>query len=271
MRYRKGSIALSTTRDCPLLRQALDSGLVSHSQLFEFLKLDYCASSRNAFNNRVLRLVKHGLLIRHELPSTHHESIYSISAAGTQRLVSTGEYCLGRGEAGGLRNRCPGIAHSLELNEIHLALKRSGSLISWMPEPAIRSRVDLGNNGYCKYYDAIVAVRLMGHDFKFALELERTPKAARHYSAIRERLDLESAIGHFLYLAPNYDLLDFVADKLRGCSRAIYFGLLRDFLEQTLSLSVRQNGSPVSITLTTALSQGKAFPRAGNLFSDIAV
>ena len=64
MRYWKGSIALSVTRDYPLLRQVLHSGFITHSQLFEFSRLDYCVSARNAFNNRVLRLVKHGLLDR---------------------------------------------------------------------------------------------------------------------------------------------------------------------------------------------------------------
>src|SRR5215475_3060752 len=196
MRYRKGSIVLSRTRDYPMLRQALDSVFISHSQLFEFLKLDYCVSSRNAFNNRVFRLVRHGLLVRHDLPSTHHESIYSLSSAGAQRLVSAGEYCLPHADARASSNRCPAICHSLELNEIHLALKRSGSLIYWMSEPEIRSRSDLAN-GYWKYYDAVVTVRSAGCDYKFALEYERTPKAARHYLAIRERIEHESAITHF--------------------------------------------------------------------------
>jgi hypothetical protein len=35
MRYRKGSIALSSTRDYPLLRQTLHSGLITHNPLFE--------------------------------------------------------------------------------------------------------------------------------------------------------------------------------------------------------------------------------------------
>ncbi len=68
MRYWKESIALSSTRDYPLLRQVLHSGFITHGQLFEFLRLDYCVSSRNAFNNRALRLVKHGLLIRRAVP-----------------------------------------------------------------------------------------------------------------------------------------------------------------------------------------------------------
>jgi len=89
------------------------------------------------------------------------------------------------------------LHHSLDLNEIHLALKRSGSLVYWMPETEVRSRTDLTPYGYCKYYDAVVVVRLAGQDCKFALEYERTPKAARQYVAIRERIEQETAIRHF--------------------------------------------------------------------------
>ena len=91
MRYWKGSIAFSTTQDYPLLRQVLHSGFITHSQLFEFMRLDYCASSRNAFNNRVLRLVKHGLLIRHELPFVNREAVYSVSEAGASEMAGKGE------------------------------------------------------------------------------------------------------------------------------------------------------------------------------------
>src|SRR5260370_7633304 len=94
MRYRKGSIALSGTRDYPLLRQVLHSGFITHTQLFEFLRLDYCVSSRNVFNNRVLRLVTHGLLVRHDLPLTNPDSLYSISMAVTPKLVSEAAYSL---------------------------------------------------------------------------------------------------------------------------------------------------------------------------------
>jgi hypothetical protein len=83
--------------------------------------------------------------------------------------------------------------------EIHLALKRTGSLVYWMPETEVRSRNDLSQYGYSKYYDAVVFVRVAGLDCKFALEYERTPKAARHYAAICERLEQETAIRHFLY------------------------------------------------------------------------
>jgi len=67
VRYWKGSIALSSIRDYPLLRQVLRSTFITHGQLYEFMRLEYCATSRRAFNNRVLRLVKHDHLIRDEV------------------------------------------------------------------------------------------------------------------------------------------------------------------------------------------------------------
>src|SRR6266849_6584855 len=219
MRYWKDSIALSSTRDYPLLRQVLQSGFVTHNQLFEFLRLDYCVSSRNAFNNRVLRLVKHGLLIRHAVPFINHEAVYSISDTGASDLLSKGEYYARTNHLKSGHERSQ-LNHSLDLNEIHLALKRTGTLVYWTPETEIRSRNDLTAGGYRKYYDAVVVVHLAGQDCKFALEYERTPKAARHYATVRQRIEMETSIAQFLYLVPNYDLLWFVADKLRNCKRA---------------------------------------------------
>src|SRR6516225_6094484 len=58
MRYWKGSVALSATYDYPLLRQVMRSTFITHRQLYDLLELDFCTQSRNAFNNRVLRLVR---------------------------------------------------------------------------------------------------------------------------------------------------------------------------------------------------------------------
>ena len=122
-------------------------------------------------------------------------------------LVGRGEYYVQPSGKSRSTTAQSGLHHSLELNEIHLALKRSGTLVYWMPETEIRSRNDLTGIGYWKYYDALVTVRLAGQDCKFALEYERTPKAARQYLAIRERIEQETSIAHFLYLVPNHDLL----------------------------------------------------------------
>src|ERR1051326_8575982 len=258
MRYWKGSISLSPTRDYTLLRHVLHSGFVTHNQLFEFLRLDYSASSRNAFNNRVRRLVKHGLLIQRDMPFVNREVVYTVSPAGASELVGRGEYYVPPARKGRWNTAQSSLHHSLKLNEIHLALKRSGTLVYWMPETEIRSRNDLTDSGYWKYYDAVVTVRLAGQDYKFALEYERTPKAARHYLAVRERIEQEATIAHFLYLVPNHDLMWFVAAQFSGCGRAVYLGLLHDFLQQTLALPIRRNGSPASVSLSAILTHSQA-------------
>lgn len=271
MRYWKGSIALSTTHDYPLLRQVLHSGSITHSQLFQFMRLDHYALSRNAFNNRVLRLVKHGLLIRHELPFINREAVYSVSEAAASEMAGNGE-CYARPLDDLKSSDGQGhLHHSLDLNEIHLALKRTGTLVHWMPETEIRSRNNLTTAGYWKYYDAVVVVRLAEQDCRFALEYERTPKAARQYLIVRQRIEQEASIAHFLYLMPNYDLLWFVADKLSECGRAVHFGLLKDFLHLTLAAPVRRNGSPVSMTLASVLTRGQVVPKTGTLWENIAV
>jgi hypothetical protein len=271
VRYWKNSIALSSTRDYPLLRHVLQAGFVTHNQLFELLRLDYCVSSRNAFNNRVLRLVKHGLLNRRQRLAASHEVVYSLSgsadlALGVNRAPFSHSPCNGASHVADKQLR-----HSLDLNEIHLALKRTGSLVHWMPESEVRSRNDLTGYGYCKYYDAVVVVRVAEQDRKFALEYERTPKASRHYVTIRERLNQETSIREFLYLVPNYDLMWFVADRLSQCERAVYVGLLQDFLQQTLALQVRRMGSPATVTLASVLAGGREAQKSGVLFPTVAV
>lgn len=270
MRYRKGSISLSETRDYPLLRQVLHSELVTHNQLFEFLQLDYYVSSRNAFNNRVLRLVRHGLLKRHDLLFPDHDVMYSISELGGLELSAKGEHCVHSRNTRNPETARSGLHHSLELNEIHLSLKRSGYLVYWMPESEIRSRNDLTDYGYWKYYDAIVEVRFEGQNCKFALEYERTPKSAQQYAAIKERIEQETSIDHFLYLAPNYDLLSFLVKTFSDSKRAVHVGLFRDFLQQTVFSRVRRCGAPVSVQFASVLAQRK-MARSGVLFPDIAV
>jgi hypothetical protein len=271
MRYRKGSITLSSRWDYPLLRQIRQSGFITHNQLFEFLKLDYCISSRNAFNNRVLRLVNGGLLVRREGPLANREAVYAVSRTGELELAGTIDEVVHSCPKDGTRDMSRLLHHSIELNEIHLALKRTQALVYWMPEIQVRSRNDLTPYGYWKYYDAVVVVRLAGQDCKFALEYERTPKAARHYAAIRQRIEQEPSIPHFLYIVPNYDFMWFMVGKLSQCTRSAYVGLFRDFLDQTLALPVRRSGSPATVTFSSVLAQGKQGQRPGSLFPGFAV
>lgn len=266
MRYLKGTIALSDTRDYPLLRRVLHCGFATSVQLFEFMKLDYCASSRNEFDNRLRRLVRHELLRRRELPAMNRGVVYSLSANGASELIGRGEYLAARSDRGaGLNGN---VHHALELNEIHLALKRTGMLIRWTPESEIRSSNEFTSIGYRKDYDALISVRVEGRECRFALEYERTPKAKRRYQAIRERIETETRVRHFLYLAPNHDLLLFLMRRFADCNRPVHFGLRQDFLTETLDLRVQNSQSPISMKFCNVLvgspgsgSRAKAAPQ----------
>ena len=177
MRYRKGTIALSDTQDYPLLRRVLHCGFVTSAQLYEFMRLDYCAFCRNAFDNRIRRLLAHGLLVRRDICTMNRGVVYSISRAGASEMIGKGEYYFGSPDKG--EPSSGHVQHALELNDVHLALKRTGMLARWTPESDIRSRNKFTDIGYLKDYDAIVAVRLDNHEHRFALEYERIPKAKR--------------------------------------------------------------------------------------------
>jgi hypothetical protein len=239
VRYLKGTMVLSETRDYPLLRRVLHSTFVTADQLFEFMHLEYCASSRKAFDNRVRRLIAHALLVRHQIREMHRGVVYAISPAGASELIARGEYY--SGSADRVEAVSGHVQHALELNEIHLALKRTGSLVRWTPESDIRSRNELTGIGYVKDYDATVEVRIDGHEHRFALEYERTPKAKARYTAIGMRIEAETEFRHFLYIAPNLDLLAFLRERFRDCRRAIHFGLHRDLLSDALEFPVMTN------------------------------
>jgi hypothetical protein len=235
---------LSERQDYPVLRRVLHCTFVTPDQLFQFLKLDYCASSRNAFDNRLRRLLTHRLLLRHEIPSMNRGVVYSISPAGASELISRGEYYSGITES---TRACNGhVQHALELNDIHLALKRTGELARWTPESDIRSRNEFTSIGFVKDYDATVAVRVDGREYLFALEYERTPKAKRQYSIIRKRLEAEIEFEHFLYLVSNNDLLSFLVREFHECKRAVCFGLRSEFLSEAPEpASSQQSFSPI--------------------------
>ena len=111
-----------------------------------------------------------------------------------------------------------------------------------------------------KDYDAVIAVRIDDHEYRFALEYERTQKASVRYRAIQKRIQAEADVRHFLYLVSNYDLLLFLVKKFEGCRLPVYFGLRQDFLNEGLCLSVQSNHSPASTTFLAVLQHGRSRP-----------
>ena len=65
MRFEKGSVQISDTRDVPLLQQVLRAGFATSNQLFEFMRLQQTESLRESFNHRLRRLMHHGLIEKH--------------------------------------------------------------------------------------------------------------------------------------------------------------------------------------------------------------
>ena len=152
MRYPKGTIIVSRTRDVPLLEHVLHCGFATREQLFEFLQLDRLERSRPAFEQRVQRLEKHDLICRQSGLLNGHEWVYSITPKGASLLTEMGELYAGRG----VQEQGDGqmiVNHWLEINEIHLALWRHSLLVRWTPESEIRSQNDLTTFGYAKDYD----------------------------------------------------------------------------------------------------------------------
>ncbi len=257
MRYQKGCIALSRTRDYPLLRQVLRASFITHSQLFEFMRLDYCETSRHAFNNRVLRLVRKSLLLKHEVCFLGRGAVYSIADLGASHLVGMGESYAGPIRGLSQEKYPAGLEHALELNDIHLALKGSGDLVTWTAETEIRSRNELTTVRLGKNYDALVRVRVGEVESRFALEYERTPKAEKHYLRIRSAIDSDLSLDRFLYLVPNYDVMAFVSKYFWDARHQVCFGLVKDFLDRVLETQVTVCGRGLSAPLNQLLASSR--------------
>ena len=128
MRYIKDCISLNAEHDYPLLRQVLRSGFVAHHQLFEFMQLGGYESCRPTFNWRTRRLTAYGLIARCTSPSIRKMFVYSITPAGALELASIGEQYLVAPPKPRRHGYDLQVAHSLEINNIHLGLWRAGLL-----------------------------------------------------------------------------------------------------------------------------------------------
>jgi hypothetical protein len=243
MRFRRGSIEISPVHDEPILRTVLRAGYLSHEQLLGFLQLGPGSCLLPSFNWRVRRLVQHGLLVTNETPILARTRIYSVGDLGVEYLAGRGEFCAVPIHGRAREPACTSVLHALDLNEIQLALRDSGVLVQWRPEPQIRSRNELTSSGYAKDYDAVVRVYVGTVESEFALEYERTPKAKRRYEFVRYKVEQEVQLPRFVFVAANYHLLNYLARMFTGTRRPVYFGLLGDILQRQLDMAVLDSSS----------------------------
>src|SRR5208282_4675357 len=152
------------------------------------------------------------------------------------------------------------VFHALELNEIQLSALRAGLLVRWVSSLEIRSQNELTRFGFVKDYDAVVTVRTRAGEPRFALEYERSPKPKRYYSDVAVALDREAHVSHVLYLACNYDLLQFVSSFFRRSRCQVFFGLVKDWHAQLLDMPLLCNATTRSIRLSDTLDRAGAPP-----------
>lgn len=253
MRYPKGSIQLNQSRDLPLLRQILRSEFVTHSQLFEFSRLNHYERNRNSFHWRMRRLVGRGLVLRQTLAAGTGDAVYSVASTAATLLQSMGEYCLiGCGRTGA-NTATKNALHAIGLNEIHLSALRTGALVRWTSAVEIRSQNELTAFGFAKDYDAIVMVHTDQGERKFALEYERTPKPAKRYRGIAACLSDEIHVNRLLYLVANYDVLRFVSGFFADTEFPVFLGLVADWHSRLLEMPVIQGHDKRAFPLRQAL------------------
>ena len=160
MRYPKGGIDLTSSQDTLLLQQVLRSRHVSHEQLWEFMQHRAREHRRRVFSWRIKRLVDHELVFRRSTPNRLW--VYSVSQEGAEHLVGLGEAAALLVTGGFVELDHGSIQHSLELNDLHLALLRAGVLTSWQAELEIRSLNEFTAYGFATGSGAPVCTRT-GH------------------------------------------------------------------------------------------------------------
>jgi len=257
MRYPKGAIDLRSPQDTLLLQQVLRSRYVSHEQLWAFLQYKARESRRRVFNWRVKRLVDHELVLRKSV--SNRAWIYWVSREGAEHLVGLGEAAAMLVTGGFVETRQWPVEHSLELNELQLALLRGGVTTTWQSELEIRCLNEFTGYGFSKDYDAVVKVEGNGRPCTFALEYERSPKTPEKYARVRQAVERERHVDCLVYVMPTYPLLSYVATFFERCAMPVYFALSDDFRKNALGTLVmdsrRLRRAPLCAVLG-ALQQG---------------
>lgn len=240
MRFEKGSVQISDTRDVPLLQQVLRAGFITSNQLYEFMRLQQTEHLREAFNHRLRRLMHHGLIEKYSGASRGRPQVCRISPDGVSLLIDYGELFAGRSGAEGTKKNC---IHWLDLNDLHLALLRAHILTRWIPATEICSQNDLTQFRYAKDYDAVAVLDRDGRTFRFGIEYERSPKTDAKYQEIADILETEQLVDTILYLVPNYHLLCKVRDLVRPRGVQVCMAMFSDFVNTLLDTSVMVAGT----------------------------
>lgn len=233
MRYVRDSIVIQPERDIAVLKQVRNSKFASHSQLFELMRFAGSECSRDSFSWRVRRLLKAGFLSICEGAFGAEGAVYRITREGITLLEHHGQFTTVLHSRTKHLPHTSQVFHSLELNQIQLALARQNLLANWQSEVEIASFNTISCSPYEKDYDAIVEVWLGEQTARFALEYERCLKSYKQYDRIRNALQAERQVGWVLFLTSGIEVLVHLVHQFHPGTSKVAFANARDF-EQTL-------------------------------------
>lgn len=229
---------MSAERDVPLLRQVRNSRFITHSQLFECMRLGGFDHDRDSFNWRLRRLRTSGYIT--VIPDVHGagSAVYQITKDGLTILEHFGQCAIVLNSNTEHLPHLAQVFHALELNAIYLALARKNLVAGWQCEIEVASYNTISQRPFQKDYDAIVDVWLNDRKARFALEYERSLKSHKHYSRIREALEAEKELNSILYITVGSDLLLPLVQEFGSTKKKLFFATSSTFLQDLLDSTV---------------------------------
>ena len=243
MRYRKGYIALSDTRDVPLLLTIRNARAITYDQICSLALVEGQESSRRSVHWRLTRLESCELIQRLEFDRFFSQPIFAITPLGLQFLESRGHSLLSLPATVKEVVRKSQILHSVELTALRVALATKGILKSWKWELEIVSTNLVYEAVRTKDYDALAEILVDGKMRSFGIEFERTLKGAGRYKELRRAFRSDAAVDRVLYLTPNTEILYVLAIEMRDVGKPIGFALSRRFQAELLEASILTNSS----------------------------
>lgn len=228
VRFRRGTISISTEADLPLLRTVHHAGHVTVHQVYSTL---YGLREKRLWDGltwRIGRLVAHGLLDETAVAGLKSR-VLSLGDDGELYLQNQESSMVDRGRRTRRAKRRHQIWHDVEFFDIQLALQQAGVVANWIPECEIRAANDYTANRYAKDYDAVVTFQCDTGEATVAVEYERTAKSSREYERICAEIALDRKVHDVLYLTPNRELKLFLLHALRNARSRILVADAREF------------------------------------------
>ena len=249
MRYRKGYIALSDSRDVPVLLLIRNARAITFDQVCALAAIEGNESSRRSVYWRLSRLEGCELIRRMTYDRFFSQPIFAITSLGLQFLEFRGHSLLSLPSTAKSIIRKSQILHSVELAGIRVALAQKGLLKSWKWELEIVSRNLAYGTGKMKDFDALAEIVVDAETKCVAIEFERTLKGSGRYEELRSIFRADRTADRVLYLTPNAEILYILALEMRDVGKRIGFVLSETLRSELLDASILTN-SPANDVLS---------------------